>query len=217
MADTQVEIVHRKSMHRRRIAVSSASVAVALLLVLAWIVAWGIASKAPRGVSDLVSQGQILLGVAQLAIAGVLAITTLYYAMRTSESVDLSHAQSLDNADRELEALVDQLTGDIERTIALALVVTTVQPSGWRRRIDVGISMRRRMLETTLPQLGAALADCMGQLSALDRRRPNAKDLVNELRAALATLVEATANTGAPTSAIAALRNQLDALSRTVA
>ncbi len=127
-------------------------------IVLLIVVGVSMGSRPAAGTEDLTNQLQVLVGVAQVFLAFVVAVATLYHVRRNSEMVDLMRNQDQDDIAKERRARVDALIGASFEVAGYAGWMAESQRSGlktWRKWVPEPIA-QREILVVCWRQLSAS-------------------------------------------------------------
>jgi hypothetical protein len=135
------------------------AVLVAYALGILGVVAWRIASRPPGDTQTAVAQVNVLLGVFQAFIGFALALTTIYYALRTGELVEAAHQERSDKARRQLDDAVGQLVGSARAAMTAAGAMSPLMKGTWRWALPGRAPTRERFLLLYLPQVTTQLSE----------------------------------------------------------
>jgi hypothetical protein len=146
---------------------------------------------------------QILVAIGQTILAYAVAVATVFYAMKTTELVDLARAEAATAAMVRVDEAVDALEAAALVSASNASAVAGLLRRSWRWWLPAAARSRDRYAMAYLLRMTGALADALHASQRLAHLRPDLRPSADAVvDAAVASQEAATA--GDMTGAIAA-------------
>lgn len=147
------------------------------------LVAWDIASKPVEGAEGLIAQMGMLIAISQALLGLVVAVSTIYYAKRTGEMVDLMNRRELFERSEKREGAVLALTGSAMEVAGYAGGLAQMQRFGlrWYRRLVRESPAQRDFLVASWKQLSNSVARVTVAVERLRVVAPDLSDPAEEL------------------------------------
>lgn len=168
-----------------RLRPSTVAVAVGLPLALVLIglggITWHISSQPASNAQDHVAQAQMLLGVFQGVLGLTIAVSTVYYAVRTGEMVEVMHESTVQAGLLDRRIAVDRAA---ESAIDVALESATMaelMKKDWRWSLPWKSNARARLLELTWPRIADRTASAVKALETLKALEPRLETVADQL------------------------------------
>ena len=147
------------STRRRRLIVPVVTGLAAYGLAVLGVAAWRIAGRAPGDTQTAVAQVDVLLNVFQAFIGLALAVTTIYYALRTGELAESAQQERSDQARRQVDDAIGQLVGGALAATTAAGALGALMVDNWRWVLPGRATSRERFLLLHLPQVTTQLSE----------------------------------------------------------
>lgn len=165
----------------------------AVLIVLSG-VAISLTSRPVQGTEGLISQEGMLVGIFQGALGLAVALSTIYYALRTGDMVESMQTGLDQQRSHRTEAAAGNLVGAALGVAAAAGGLSGLMARDWRWHIPGRAIARDKIAIPTLHQLMTRLADTLRWAEEVAYLEPRLKNAANAIvTAALAAHDDAVA------------------------
>jgi hypothetical protein len=189
MAD--IGIIERDRSRRRRRILTAIGVAFGLLLAVLAATGVQIAGRPVRGTEGLIAQLEMLIAVLQAMFGLAIALSTIYYAMRTSDMVATMQAGLAADRSGQIDATVSNLVAAALRSASVCGAMAGLMQRSWRWHLPAAAASRDRFAESTLSELIRAVSDVARWAEEVAYRAPDLEGLATALGSAVVDLQDA--------------------------
>lgn len=142
---------------------------------------WSIAGKPADQSTGLVAQASLLLGVFQALLALTVAMSTIYYALRTNDLVEATHASASNAEQATLRLAVQRLAEDAIAAAVTCGFVAGLMRKDWRWYLPTRSKARNQILQQQLPQAMTEIKETLRASESLVALQPSMKATASRL------------------------------------